>query len=69
MKSISTVVVTYNRSTELIRCINAVINQTRKIDSLVIVNNASTDDTLQKLLVIFLSHFQIMKKNMKSLYF
>ena len=49
MKSISTVVVTYNRSTELIRCINAVINQTLKIDSLVIVNNASTDDTLQKI--------------------
>lgn len=44
-KTISTIIVTYNRKNELFRCIDAVINQTSKTDHLIIVNNASTDGT------------------------
>ena len=47
--SISAIIVTYNRSFELLRCVQAVLNQTSKVDSIVIVNNASTDNTLEKL--------------------
>lgn len=46
---ITTVIVTYNRSTDLLRCINAVLTQNKNTDNLVIVNNASTDDTYESL--------------------
>lgn len=46
---LTTVIVTYNRSNDLLRCINAVLNQTYLPTNLIIVNNASTDDTEQKL--------------------
>ncbi|WP_137602322.1 glycosyltransferase family 2 protein [Paucilactobacillus nenjiangensis] len=43
------VVVTYNRSELLKECINAINNQTEPVKHIVIVNNASTDDTRQYL--------------------
>jgi len=42
---VSVVIVTYNRKQLLTRCIEAVLNQTVKIDKLFIVDNASTDGT------------------------
>lgn len=45
--SISAIIVTYNRKTDLLRCIKYVLNQTVKPDNLILVNNASTDNTLQ----------------------
>lgn len=44
-KTVSVVIVTYNRKNELIRCIKAVKNQTLKPDKIIVVNNASTDGT------------------------
>ena len=44
-KSVSAIIVTYNRINELIRCIDAVLEQSIISDKIVIVNNASTDDT------------------------
>lgn len=42
---VSTIIVTYNRKNELIRCINAVLAQSVKPANIVVVNNASTDGT------------------------
>ena len=47
--TVSSIIVTYNRSQELMRCLNAVVNQTKKLNSIVIVNNASTDNTLEQI--------------------
>lgn len=42
---IAAIVVTYNRMTLLQKCINALRTQTRKPDSIIVVNNDSTDGT------------------------
>lgn len=44
---IAAVVVTYNRLTLLQECIASLRNQTRKLDEIIIVNNSSTDGTLE----------------------
>ena len=46
---ITALIVTYNRKKELLRCVKAVLEQTHKITDLVIVDNASTDGTLEML--------------------
>jgi rhamnopyranosyl-N-acetylglucosaminyl-diphospho-decaprenol beta-1,3/1,4-galactofuranosyltransferase len=45
MEKAIAVVVTYNRHQLLSECINALRNQTRKLDAILIVNNGSTDQT------------------------
>lgn len=42
---IAAVVVTYNRLELLKKCIDALRNQTRKLDEIIVVNNSSTDGT------------------------
>lgn len=44
---IAAVVVTYNRLNLLKECIEALRNQTRKLDEIIVVNNSSTDGTLK----------------------
>ncbi len=46
---VAVLIVTYNRKDELIRCIRAVLRQTRRPDSLILVDNASSDGTLNQL--------------------
>lgn len=43
--NVTTVIVTFNRKDDLLRCIDAVLGQTRRTTNLIIVNNASTDGT------------------------
>ena len=43
---IAAVVVTYNRLVLLQECINSLRNQTHKLDEIIVVNNSSTDGTL-----------------------
>ena len=50
---ITAVIVTYNRSLELQRCIKAILSQSKKPTDLVIVNNASTDSTFEDLCSLF----------------
>ncbi len=45
MEKVIAVVVTHNRLSLLIGCIEALRNQTRKIDAILVVNNSSTDGT------------------------
>jgi GT2 family glycosyltransferase len=45
MEKVIAVVVTYNRQELLAECITALRNQTRKPDTILIVNNGSTDNT------------------------
>ena len=47
MKSITAVVVTYNRRGLLIRCIEHLRQQTVKLDNIIVVNNGSTDGTAE----------------------
>ena len=42
----SAIIVTFNRKDLLLRCIDAVLNQTHKVGNLIIVDNASTDSTV-----------------------
>lgn len=48
-KSICAVVVTYNRRELLLNCLNALKNQTYAVDHIVVINNASTDGTVEYL--------------------
>jgi len=43
--SVCAVVVTHNRKELLIRCLSGLAGQTRPVDEIVVVDNASTDDT------------------------
>ena len=45
MEKAIAVVVSYNRRALLSECISALRNQTRKLDSILVINNGSTDDT------------------------
>lgn len=49
MPRVSVLVPTYNSSRSIERCITSVLNQTYEDFECVVVDNASTDDTLQKL--------------------
>ncbi len=45
MEKVIAVIVTYNRQQLLSNCINALQNQTRKVDKILVINNGSTDET------------------------
>ena len=47
MEKVIAVVVTYNRQTLLSECVNALRQQTRPLDAILIINNGSTDNTPQ----------------------
>lgn len=47
---IAAVIVTFNRLNLLKECIEAIRNQTKKVDEIVVINNSSTDGTLEWLL-------------------
>ncbi len=49
-ETVCAVVVTYNRRELLIECLDALRNQTRPVDAVYLVDNASTDDTPELLL-------------------
>lgn len=42
---IAAIVVTYNRKALLCECLDALLNQTRSVDSIIVMDNASTDGT------------------------
>ncbi len=45
MKKVAAVIVTHNRLNLLIDCIDAIRNQTRKLDEIIVIDNSSTDGT------------------------
>ena len=49
-KKIAVLIVTYNRKQYLMNLLNSLKNQTKKIDSIYLVDNCSTDDTPQFLM-------------------
>lgn len=76
-KNICAIVVTYNRSSLLLRCIDAVLAQTYKCRTLLIVDNASIDDTEAQLINKFsytdviqedATTFLVKRDNVKILY-
>ena len=48
--SICAIIVTFNRKFLLQKCINSIINQTQPLDAIVIIDNASSDGTLDSLI-------------------
>lgn len=60
--NITTVIVTFNRKSELFRCMEAVLEQSHKPNNLIIVNNASTDGTEEALLEYFHCGNMVCKK-------
>lgn len=44
-KTITGIIVTYNRKKELVRCIDALLMQTSTLDNILIIDNASSDGT------------------------
>lgn len=49
MTSVTACIVTYNRKQDLMRCVSAVLSQSWSVNALLIVDNASTDGTLDEL--------------------
>jgi rhamnopyranosyl-N-acetylglucosaminyl-diphospho-decaprenol beta-1,3/1,4-galactofuranosyltransferase len=45
VNSVAAVVVTYNRSRLLVECLDALLRQSRPVDKIVLIDNASSDDT------------------------
>ena len=43
--SIATVIVTHNRKELLVRCLEAVLGQSRRVDKVIVIDNCSTDGT------------------------
>ncbi len=48
-ESVAAVVVTYNRSRLLVECLDALLRQSRPVDMIVLIDNASSDDTSEVL--------------------
>lgn len=48
MEKIAAVIVTYNRVDELLKNINMLLNQSKAVDAIYVINNNSTDDTIKK---------------------
>lgn len=46
--NLAAIIVTFNRRDDFLRCFEAVLNQSKKPSVILVVNNASTDDTLQE---------------------
>jgi GT2 family glycosyltransferase len=44
-ESVAAVVVTYNRSRLLLECLDALLRQSRPVDKIILIDNASSDDT------------------------
>ncbi|MEP7163365.1 MAG: glycosyltransferase family 2 protein [Ferruginibacter sp.] len=65
MEKAIAVIVSYNRQSLLSECINALRNQTRKLDAILVVNNGSTDNT-EKWLLEQPDVFFITQKNIGS---
>ncbi|SHM28178.1 rhamnopyranosyl-N-acetylglucosaminyl-diphospho-decaprenol beta-1,3/1,4-galactofuranosyltransferase [Chitinophaga jiangningensis] len=47
MKRVCAIVVTYNRKQLLLQCLNAILEQSRQVNAMLIVDNASTDNTFE----------------------
>ncbi|WCT13169.1 glycosyltransferase [Mucilaginibacter jinjuensis] len=56
------VVVTYNRKELLLRCIKALVAQSRKVDAIYLVDNASTDGTFDYLMTNLLTGIELSKE-------
>lgn len=48
-QTVAAIMTTYNRKELLLRCLTALLNQTRSLDKIYVVDNASTDGTLEYL--------------------
>lgn len=66
MKKVCAIIVTYNRRELLLRVIKSVLNQTYKLNAILVVDNASTDDTIVFLDVNGIIQAEEVKENQLS---
>ena len=65
--SVTAIVVTYNRKELLQECLNAILSQTRSVDRIILIDNASTDGTFETLQENgFFAHEQLDYRRMDS---
>lgn len=62
-KTVNAIVVTYNRKYDLVRCIRAILKQSISLTNLLIIDNASTDDTFKYLVEQRLSDDVLLEEN------
>jgi hypothetical protein len=59
---VSVIIPTYNRATDVIKCVKSVLNSTLKNIEVIVVDNASTDNTIEKLKIFSSdSRFKLIK--------
>lgn len=49
LKTISVVIPAYNRGNTIKRCINSVLRQTYPVDEIIVIDDGSTDDTIERI--------------------
>jgi len=63
---ICAIIVTHNRKSELIKCLNALLAQTRHLDQIIVVDNASTDGTMEMIAANFAHHPVVAYHNLNA---
>ena len=53
MTSVTACIVTFNRQRDLMRCVNAVLSQSMPVRALLVIDNASSDGTVESLISMF----------------
>lgn len=64
--AISVIIPSYNREKTIIRCISSILNQTKKVFEIIVVDDGSTDRTLEQVRSIKHDSIKIIKQNHKG---
>ena len=63
---ICAIIVTYNRKTELKKCIDALLSQTLPLDQIIVMDNASIDGTMEMVTTEFVNHPVVTYRNLNA---
>ena len=63
---ICAIIVTYNRKTELKKCVDALLAQTLPLDQIIVMDNASIDGTMEMVTAEFANHPVVSYRNLNA---
>lgn len=66
LKTISVIIPAYNRGNTIKRCIHSVLSQTYPVDEIIVVDDGSTDDTLEKILEMDSNLVRVLRQKHKG---